>query len=125
MFCSLGSANAAAATSLKAPVACQRFILFMTPIIFAGYTGRLTLTLKMRSAVWAAALFFIVFFVHSLCPIGSMFVSRWTIPIALSLLDRGDTNLAGYSVLLEKDDHSGWESVESGGSAAFVKSNGH
>jgi len=89
------------------------------------YTGRLTLTLKMRSAVWAAALFFIVFFVHSLCPVGSMSDSRWTIPVALSLLDRGDTNLDEYSALIEKDDHYGVECVESGGAASFGKCSGH
>jgi hypothetical protein len=97
----------------------------MTPIILAGYTGRLTLTLTMRSAVRAAALFFIVFFAHSFCPIGSMFDSRWTIPVALSLLDRGDTNLDEYSALIEKDDHYAVECVQPDGTASFGKCNGH
>ena len=80
----------------------------------------------MRSAVWAALLFFVVFFVHSLCPIGSMFDSRWTIPVALSLLDRGDTNLDEYSALIEKDDHYAVECVEPDGTLSFgTCKNGH
>ena len=110
---------------LKAPDAIRRFILFMNSIIVAGYTSRLTFTLKMRSAVWAAALFFIVFVVHSLCPIGSMFDSRWTIPVALSLLDRGDTNIDEYRALIEKDEYYAVECVESGRTISFGKCKGH
>ena len=38
----------------------------------------------MRSAIWAAALFTIVFTIDALCPVSTMFDSRWTIPVALS-----------------------------------------
>ena len=42
----------------------------------------------MRSAIWAAALFCVVFIIDSLCPVSTSFDSRWTIPVALSLIDR-------------------------------------
>src|SRR6266571_1340795 len=79
----------------------------------------------MRSAAFGAALFITVFFVHSLCPIGSMFDSRWTIPVALSLLDRGDTNLDEYSALIERDNHYAVECVAPDGTISSGSCNGH
>jgi hypothetical protein len=40
-----------------------------------------------------------------------MFDSRWTIPVALSLLDRGDTNLDEYAALIEQDRYYAVERV--------------
>src|SRR5262245_39045090 len=72
-----------------------------------------------RSAIWAIGLFSTVFIVHSLSPISSMFDSRWTIPVALSLLDRGDTNIDEYSALIEQDQHYAVECVEADGTISF------
>src|SRR6266566_6799587 len=80
----------------------------------------------LRSAIWAAGLFSIVFVVHSLSPISSMFDSRWTIPVALSMLDRGDTNLDEYPALIEQDGHYAVECVEADGTLSFgTCHNGH
>jgi hypothetical protein len=44
-----------------------------------------------------------------------MFDSRWTIPVALSLLDRGDTNLDEYGALIEQDRGYGVQCVAAHG----------
>jgi hypothetical protein len=54
-----------------------------------------------RSALRAAALFAVAFLVYAACPIVTSYDSRWTIPVALSLLDRGDTNLDEYSRVMD------------------------
>jgi hypothetical protein len=59
-----------------------------------------------RSASWTAAVFAIVFLVDASCPVVSSFDSRWTIPVALSLLDHGDTNLDEYAATIDPADHT-------------------
>src|SRR5437879_5683562 len=82
---------------------------------------------QVHSALWAAALFAIVFFVHSHCPIATLYDSRWTIPVALSLLDRGDTNLDEYPELIEQERHYAVECVEADGALSLrgICRNGH
>ncbi len=79
----------------------------------------------MRSAIWATALFTIVFTIDALCPVSTMFDSRWTIPVALSLLDRGDTNLDEYHDLIEREQHYAVECVEADGAISLGNCNGH
>src|SRR5438876_8016462 len=79
----------------------------------------------MRSAVWAAALFCIVFIIDSLCPVSTSFDSRWTIPVALSLIDRGDTNLDEYHDLIEREEHYAVDCVQSDGVISSGNCNGH
>jgi len=68
---------------------------------------------RIRSASWAAAIFAVVFLVDAACPVVSSFDSRWTIPVALSLLDHGDTNLDEYAATIDPAD------------AAVERVNGH
>ncbi|MBI5084218.1 MAG: hypothetical protein HZB13_06430, partial [Acidobacteria bacterium] len=50
-----------------------------------------------RGRLWITlALFAAVFLVHALSPVPASGDSRWTVPTALSLLDRGDLNLDEY-----------------------------
>jgi hypothetical protein len=59
----------------------------------------------------AAAVFGLVFFIHALSPVSSSGDSRWTVPVALSLIERGDTNLDEYLELVRKNDYYGAECV--------------
>ncbi len=79
----------------------------------------------MRRAIWAAALFTIVFTIDALCPVSTMFDSRWTIPVALSLLDHRDTNLDEYHDLIEREQHYAVECVEADGAISLGNCNGH
>src|SRR6266481_524238 len=79
----------------------------------------------MRKAIWAAALFTIVFTIDALCPVSTMFDSRWTIPVALSLLDHGDTNLDEYHDLIEREQHYAVECVEADGAISLGNCNWH
>src|SRR6185312_17398266 len=79
----------------------------------------------MRNAIWAAALFSLVFTIHSLCPVSTSFDSRWTIPVAISLIDRGDTNLDEYHDLIESEQHYAVDCVQADGSIFGGNCNGH
>src|SRR4051812_13622348 len=79
----------------------------------------------MRNAIWAAALFCLVFAIDSLCPVSNSFDSRWTIPVAISLLDRGDTNLDEYHDLIEHDEHYAVDCVQANGTITNGNCDGH
>jgi len=59
----------------------------------------------------AAAVFGFVFFVHALSPALTSGDSRWTVPVALSLLERGDTNLDEYLDLIRENGYYAAECV--------------
>ena len=42
----------------------------------------------------------------ALCPVASSFDSRWTVPVAVSLIDRGDSNLDEYTAFIEPGDYA-------------------
>jgi hypothetical protein len=73
------------------------------------------LGVPVRSGIWATALLLVTFIVQALSPISTSFDSRWTIPTAISLLDRGDTNLDEYSALIAKDHDYSLECVNADG----------
>jgi hypothetical protein len=54
-----------------------------------------------------------------------MLDSRWTIPVALSLIDRGDTNIDEYHDLIEQDQHYAVECVQADGTISKGNCNGH
>lgn len=59
----------------------------------------------------AAAVSGLVFLVHALSPVLTSGDSRWTIPVALSLLERRDTNLDEYLDLIRKNGYYAAECV--------------
>jgi hypothetical protein len=58
-----------------------------------------------------AAVFGFVFFVHALSPALTSGDSRWTVPVALSLLERGDTNLDEYLDLIRENGYYAAECI--------------
>ena len=64
----------------------------------------------------ALCVFALVFVIHSLSPVLTSGDSRWTVLVALSLLDRGDTNLDEYRELIWANDYYGVECVNPEGS---------
>ena len=64
---------------------------------------------------WAVAIFLVVYFGHALSRVATSYDSRWSIPIALSLLEHGDTNLDEYPDLLRASHYYPVECVEAGG----------
>lgn len=57
----------------------------------------------MKKPVAALALFLVIFFAYLASPNITSFDSRWSVPIALSLIREGDTDLDEYAGLLEKE----------------------
>jgi hypothetical protein len=66
-----------------------------------------------KRALWPASIFIIVFLIHTLSPVAASGDSRWTVMIALSLLDRGDTNLDEYLGLIKKENYYNVECIGS------------
>src|SRR5438477_4077061 len=67
--------------------------------------------------------FLVVLPAHVLSPNATPFDSRWTIPVALSILHEGNTNLDEYLALLERDRFYAIECILPGGARVFpVKS---
>lgn len=77
----------------------------------------------------AACVFAIVFVAHALSPVLTSGDSRWTVLVALSLLERGDTNLDEYLDLVRESGYYGVECVQAGrtirGAAMGDCSGGH
>jgi len=65
-----------------------------------------------RSAIWASLLLLLTFVIDSVCPVTTSLDSRWTIPTAISLLDRGDANLDEYPDLIDKNHDYSLECVD-------------
>jgi len=59
----------------------------------------------------AAAVFAFVFVAHALSPVLTSGDSRWTVPVALSLLERGDANLDEYLDLIRANGYYAAECV--------------
>lgn len=53
---------------------------------------------------WAIAIFLIVYLGHAFSRVTTAFDSRWSIPIALSLIERGDTNIDEYAAMRQGTD---------------------
>jgi hypothetical protein len=66
----------------------------------------------MRTAWLVLAL---VFVTHSISPVATSADSRWTVPLALSLLKRGDADLNEYAKLLEQHQYYAVECVDTKG----------
>jgi hypothetical protein len=66
----------------------------------------------MRTAWLLLAL---VFVTHSISPVATSADSRWTVPLALSLLKRGDADLNEYPKLLEQHQYYGVECIDPAG----------
>ena len=52
---------------------------------------------------WPWIIFTITFGVHALSPRTSSGDSRWTVPIALGIIEHGDTSLDRYGELLQRE----------------------
>ena len=82
-----------------------------------------------NAARWCAVgLFLATWAVHAACPEVTSFDSRWTVPIAVSLLERGDANIDEYSGLFEQERYAGVECVSREGVVRRgppVRCNGH
>ena len=57
--------------------------------------------------------FIVVAAVHALSPVGASYDSRWTVPVVVSLLERGDTDIDEYAALIEPDNQ--YSVVKAGG----------
>ena len=57
--------------------------------------------------------FIVVAAVHALSPVGASYDSRWTVPVVVSLLERGDTDIDEYAALVEPDNQ--YSVVKAGG----------
>jgi hypothetical protein len=62
-----------------------------------------------------AAVFTLVFLAHAMSPVMTSGDSRWTVPLALSLWDRGDLDLNEYPEDLRRRSYAGAECVEATG----------
>ena len=60
-------------------------------------------------------IFALVFGVHALSPRTTSGDSRWTVPVAVSILNHGDTNLDEYSELVRREQYYAVECVDAGG----------
>ena len=72
-----------------------------------------------KDALAAIAVFVIVLTAHALSPNATPFDSRWTIPIALSILHERNTNLDEYLPLLERDQFYAIECILPDGRRVF------
>src|SRR5579864_1257480 len=63
------------------------------------------------NAAIAILLFGLVFVTHSICPISQSGDSFWTVPVMLSLLSEGNTNLDEFPDLLREKHYQGLECV--------------
>ncbi len=77
----------------------------------------------------AGSVFAAVFLAHALSPVLTSGDSRWTVLVALSLLERGDTNLDEYLDLVRESGYYGVECVQAGktvqGAAMGACAGGH
>ena len=70
----------------------------------------------------AAGLLVVVFLIHGLSPNATPFDSRWSVPIALSILDQGNTELSEYKPLIEHHKFYMIECVSPDGGWKLIKS---
>jgi hypothetical protein len=75
--------------------------------------------LTRKDTLAALAVFVVVLTVHALSPNATPFDSRWTVPIAVSILDQGNTDLDEYLPLLEHEQFYGIECILPGGTRVF------
>lgn len=66
-----------------------------------------------------AALFLVVWVIFTVCPPFPSFDSYWTVPVAVSLLERGDTNIDEYLARMPQAAHYTVECVAPGKSAVW------
>ena len=75
--------------------------------------------MTVRDRRWAIGVFVVVFATHAASPVATSADSRWTVPIALSLWERGDLNLDEYPAQLRQHKYAGTQCIAQTGESTI------